>query len=489
MDSDTRAHIRVCNVCQYARRNRAINAGLLQSVQVYYEFWDRIAIDYVTVQMKVTAKHGFKGYIVVIDHATSYVWAFPVKDHTARTTAECLLTLMRVHGIPKSILSDRGKEFVNATWDFVASALGGLNRVLTTPYHPQSNGKLEANHKFILERLRSYGLEEDPLNWPTMLPVATSTYNNSPTSTSEITPYMCLFGRNPLSLLEVVVTDVEGLPKFKAADERIAFETKLMAKFLAERRGEALRDAHEKMLKRDNQHYQVVYDPGSKVLRIDERTQTAGLDGGTPVKLRRTVQDTVYRVVASRSNGNVVIQNLRIPEGSPVECHPSKLQRYVQQCDGYMAKVLYDSEAMYEEGDHCLIELRPEGAGKKSHAPMVAKITAVRADMLTYHIFQEAPTKAKSKPVSEQRHQPVWWNEVREQYSHGEKPEEGQIAYEFTDGLDCIVSDPFDLVDGVIPEEALRQASERMEFRNQVAWNRIFKVAQSKPERMKKNKG
>jgi len=54
----------------------------------------------------------------------------------------------KLHGLPESIVLDRGTTFVNAFWDTVCSQLR-INVTLSTAYHPESDGQTEIANAFL----------------------------------------------------------------------------------------------------------------------------------------------------------------------------------------------------------------------------------------------------------------------------------------------------------------------------------------------------
>ena len=69
--------------------------------------------------------------------------AFPIPDKSADTIVSTFINqYLPVHMCPRYILSDNSMEFKNHLLDQVLKQLG-IERIFSTPYHPQSNGKLE----------------------------------------------------------------------------------------------------------------------------------------------------------------------------------------------------------------------------------------------------------------------------------------------------------------------------------------------------------
>ena len=78
-------------------------------------------------------------------------------------------------GVPKTLVTDQGKEFVNEILKEVANLLQ-MTHVTPTPYLPQTNGVIERSNGTILNILRTL-LPDNVRIWDTMLPIATFAYN------------------------------------------------------------------------------------------------------------------------------------------------------------------------------------------------------------------------------------------------------------------------------------------------------------------------
>ena len=107
--------------------------------------FDKIAIDLVT-ECK-TSTSGNKHILTIIDHLTRWPEAFPIPDKSADTIVSTFINeYLPVLMCPWYILSDNGTEFKNSLMDQALQQLS-IDRIFSTPYHPQSNGKLEVFHK------------------------------------------------------------------------------------------------------------------------------------------------------------------------------------------------------------------------------------------------------------------------------------------------------------------------------------------------------
>ena len=93
--------------------------------------------------------------IVFVDCYSRYTILVPASNHTANTVSDALLRhAVPYFGTPRRLLSDRGREFVGEIWGKLMRSLG-VQRLLTSPYHPEGNSINEQSHRTINNMLRA----------------------------------------------------------------------------------------------------------------------------------------------------------------------------------------------------------------------------------------------------------------------------------------------------------------------------------------------
>ena len=106
--------------------------------------WDTLAVDIVG-PLPADRRHEF--VIVFVDCFSRYTALVPASNHTADTVSEALLChVVPYFGTPRRLLSDRGREFVGEVWGKLTHSLG-IQRILTSPYHPEGNSINEQSHR------------------------------------------------------------------------------------------------------------------------------------------------------------------------------------------------------------------------------------------------------------------------------------------------------------------------------------------------------
>ena len=121
--------------------------------------WDTLSVDIVG-PLPADRRHEF--IIVFVDCYSRFTILVPASNHTADTVSDALLRhLVPYFGTPRRLLSDRGREFVGEVWGKLTSSLG-IQRVLTSPYHPEDNSINERSHRTMNNMLRARLLRDLP---------------------------------------------------------------------------------------------------------------------------------------------------------------------------------------------------------------------------------------------------------------------------------------------------------------------------------------
>ena len=116
---------------------------------------------------------------VIIDKLTKTAHFLPV--HTTYSTkkyAEIYLDqIIHLHGVPKTIISDRGAQFVVRFWEQLQASLG-TKLTRSSAYHPQTDGQTKRVNQILEDMLRACVIQYDK-NWDKCVSLAEFSYNNS----------------------------------------------------------------------------------------------------------------------------------------------------------------------------------------------------------------------------------------------------------------------------------------------------------------------
>ena len=148
----------------------------------------------------------------MIDSLTKLAHFIPSKNlPTASQLAQLLLTqVVRLHGLPEVILSDRGPQFTARFWQLWCKALG-ISPNLSTSFHPQTNGQTERLNQTLKQYLQCYALKAEE-SWVGLLWVAELAYNNLTPRSTGTSPYMATYGYHPRILPVLIPAAVDNVP-------------------------------------------------------------------------------------------------------------------------------------------------------------------------------------------------------------------------------------------------------------------------------------
>ena len=162
----------------------------------------RVAVDLVGPIEPRTVR-GNRYILTLVDYATRYPEAIPLKNIETTTIAEALVEIFSRVGVPQEILSDRGSQFTSGLFAEVSKLLS-MRQLFTTPYHPAGNGLVERFNgtlKLMLKRMCA----EKPNEWDRYIGALLFAYREAPQASLGFSPFELIYGRTvrgPLALLK-----------------------------------------------------------------------------------------------------------------------------------------------------------------------------------------------------------------------------------------------------------------------------------------------
>ncbi|RAL64648.1 hypothetical protein DID88_001681 [Monilinia fructigena] len=240
-------YIRNCHACKRSSAPRDRTPGLLHPLPVPQRAWAEITMDYCSFNKD---KHGYDNVFVIIDRLTKQAITIPChKEIDARQQAKLYLYhVYRYYGAPKTIVSDRGPQFISEFWKEFNRILG-TDVKLSTAHHPQTDGQSEIYNQMTGQ------------NFLPMMDYVQLTLPHD--SLGGLTPYEVLYGYPPRNAWDCKVEDLEPSGNLNTQDAR-AFAARNKA--AAARAKENILRAQEKMSKQVNAHRRPVdFDIGDYV--------------------------------------------------------------------------------------------------------------------------------------------------------------------------------------------------------------------------------
>jgi hypothetical protein len=211
-----------CDICQRVKAEHQRPAGLLQPLQVPEWKWESIGIDFITGFPR--SSRGNDSIWVIVDRLTKVVHFIPVKTtYTSGQLADLYLSrFVSLHGVPKTIVSDRGTQFTSGFWRSLHQALG-TKLAFSTAYHPQTDGQTKRVNQILEDMLRAcvlaYGAK-----WEDCLPFAEFSYNNSYQASLQMAPFEALYERKcrtPLNWSKTGDSKIFGPDILQEAKEKV----------------------------------------------------------------------------------------------------------------------------------------------------------------------------------------------------------------------------------------------------------------------------
>jgi hypothetical protein len=202
MSKDIKLFVKRCQVCQ-AAKGTDTNQGLYTPLPIPTAPWRDISMDFV-VGLPTTRKKNDSIFVVVDRFSKMAIFSACKTTINARKVAELFFSeVVRHHGLPSSIVSDRDVKFMSSFWKEVWSHFGTELKFSTT-CHPQTDGQTEAVNRSLANMLRaqvtSFG------TWDIVLPKVEFEYNCSVNRSTRVAPFYVVYGyipRGPLDLLPI----------------------------------------------------------------------------------------------------------------------------------------------------------------------------------------------------------------------------------------------------------------------------------------------
>jgi len=195
MTKDVREYVSTCPSCISIKPRNDHPPGLLQPIPHPQRRWQLVSMDLITQLPR--SRTGFDAIYVIVDKCSKMIHILPT--YTTVTAPELasifFREIVRHHGLPSSIISDRDPRFTSSFWSELWKRLG-THLAMSTAYHPQSDGQTERANRTIEDMLRAYvNLRQD--DWDHHLTAIEIAYNNSRQSSTGYSPYFLNYGQHP----------------------------------------------------------------------------------------------------------------------------------------------------------------------------------------------------------------------------------------------------------------------------------------------------
>jgi len=282
--------------------------------------WAHISADFIT---KLPLAQGYDSILVVVDQLTKMVHFILT---TEKTSAEGLAKLFRdnvwkLHGLPESIILDRGPQFTVGLMRELNQILG-IESKISTAFYPQTDSQMERVNQELEQYLRMF-IDHRQEQWPDWLGTAEFTYNNKVHSSTKTSLFKTNYGQDPRMGFEV-----RKKRKYKGAEK---FVVKM--KEIQEEAKAALGKVQKEIKKYADRKRAEVNE-----YRVEDLVMLSTKDLKYQMMERRTEKLTERFVGPYKIKKIISLNIVELELPSTVKIHPvvnvSRIQRYVGQVEG-----------------------------------------------------------------------------------------------------------------------------------------------------------
>ena len=229
MKDTVHRYIRNCHTCRHAKAPRDRYNGLLKPLPIPTRPWIDVTLDFV---IGLPLSNDYNAVLMVIDRLTKERHYIPCTIDKNGTTAEATTYLLlnniwKLHGLPLSLTSDRGPQFISRVWKNLCKILG-IKVNLSTAFHLETDGQSEIANQEMERHLRTFvNYQQD--DWSEKLAMAKFAANNNQSASTKLSPFFATKSFHPRMSFDIVdLSDTstrERILKQKALDISGKMET------------------------------------------------------------------------------------------------------------------------------------------------------------------------------------------------------------------------------------------------------------------------
>jgi hypothetical protein len=257
----------------------------------------------------------------VIDYYSRYYEIAIMKSTVTENVIESLEEIFSRHGLPQTISSDNGPQFVSERFRQYLSDHGIKHRRVT-PLWPQANGEIERQNRSLLKRMKI--AQAEGKDWKKEVRTYLTAYRATTHTTTGISPAEVLFGRK----MRTKLPDIQEAGRAEEFEDRDD-EMKMKVKLYADER----RHAEKSDL-----------NPGDEVLIKQNKAN----------KLSTTFADEPYQVVSKEGN-SVVVES---PQGIHYQRNVTHVKKYLTTSEQFQGGK--DNRGVTDEEDLGLSITQPD---------------------------------------------------------------------------------------------------------------------------------
>ena len=200
MTKSTSNFCKTCEACQRSKGTTQKPAGKLHQLPVPTKPWDSIGMDFVG---PFPESKGYNYLWVIICRMISMVHLVPVTINVTASELswKYLREIVRLHGLPSSIVSDRDSKFTSRWWKELQRILG-TKLLMSTSFHPQTDGQSERAIRNVTQILRTL-VQPDQKDWVEKIDMVEFAINSSISESTGYAPFELSGGYMPSMMKEI----------------------------------------------------------------------------------------------------------------------------------------------------------------------------------------------------------------------------------------------------------------------------------------------
>ncbi|KAL5496713.1 hypothetical protein EMCRGX_G013057 [Ephydatia muelleri] len=199
MYEDIKKYVKECDVCQRMNPKFVKSNAKLHPVPVRAQVWHKVGIDLIGPLPET--KKGNKYIVTLLDYFSKWPEACPIPNKTALAVAQFLFEMFCRFGCCEVVISDQGREFVNAV-QAELFALTGTKHCLTSAYHPQSNGLTERFNQTLQTALQKV-VNDEQNNWDDHISAILFAYRTAKQKATKLSPFELMYCRKAILPVEM----------------------------------------------------------------------------------------------------------------------------------------------------------------------------------------------------------------------------------------------------------------------------------------------
>ncbi|KAL0190638.1 hypothetical protein M9458_013336, partial [Cirrhinus mrigala] len=342
---------------------------------------------------------GHRFALVLVDYATRYPEAVPLRSISAKSVADALFRLISRVGIPKEILTDQGTAFMSRTLRELYELLG-IKSIRTSVHHPQTDGLVERFNRTLKTMIRKF-VHEDAKNWDKWLEPLLFAVREVPQASTGFSPFELLYGRQPRGVLDVLRETWEDGPSQSKNEIQYVMDLRTKLHTLGRLSMENLLQAQDKQSRLYNSGTSLrKFAPGDRVLvLLPTSTSKLLAKWQGPFEVTRQVGDLDYEIVRTDRGGARQIYHLNLLKKWS-EAESVMLATVVSGDDdlGPEVSTKIQSLALAPGGDHLSPSQLTDVAKLQAEFADVFSPLPGRTNLIQHHIETEPGVVVRSRP-------------------------------------------------------------------------------------------